>query len=167
MPQFCFWAFNGPIITVVQDLYDKIYKPGKYPGLWFFWEGKPLLLYNGSPSVDANGNGVKNPNPHYNAMAATDSKHAHFGDPDYAEEFYRDYTKEVKSFFTLRTMWWGYWSWAGPAPPFPTTQRSEADRPRDRVWIASKWTSVLRIGSDRTVRPFESRAGPAAIRAAC
>ena len=23
VPQFCFWAFNGPVITVVQDLYDK------------------------------------------------------------------------------------------------------------------------------------------------
>ena len=39
--------------------------------------------------------------------------HPHYGDPDYTEQFYKDYTKEVKSFFTLRTMWWGYWEWAG------------------------------------------------------
>ena len=26
VPQFCFWAFNGPVISVVQDLYDKVYK---------------------------------------------------------------------------------------------------------------------------------------------
>ena len=58
VPQFCFWAFNGPVITVVQDLYDKIYKPGKHQDLWFHWDGKPLLLYNGNPSVDANGKGV-------------------------------------------------------------------------------------------------------------
>ena len=32
---------------------------------------------------------------------------------NYTEQFYKDYTKEVKSFFTLRTMWWGYWEWAG------------------------------------------------------
>ena len=61
VPQFCFWAFNGPVITVVQDLYDKIYKAGKYKDLWFIWDGKPLLLYNGTPSSDANGAGVQNP----------------------------------------------------------------------------------------------------------
>ena len=33
VPQFCFWAFNGPVITVVQELYDKIYKPEKYKNL--------------------------------------------------------------------------------------------------------------------------------------
>ena len=101
------------MITVVQDLYDKIYKAGKYKDLWFTWDGKPLLLYNGTPSVDANGAGVQNPNPHYDAAAETDAKHPHYGDPDYTEKFYKDYTKEVKSFFTLRTMWWGYYEWAG------------------------------------------------------
>jgi len=113
VPKFCFWAFNGPAITVVQDLYDKIHKPGRFKDLWFDWDGKPLLLCNGNPSVDANGQGVKNPNPHYEPAAKTDSKHPHYGDPDYAEEFYRDYTKEVKNFYTLRTMWWGYYEWAG------------------------------------------------------
>jgi hypothetical protein len=113
VPQFCFWAFNGPVITVVQDLFDKIYKTGKHRDLWFMWDGKPLLLYNGNPSLDANGKGVQNPNPHYDAGAKTNANHAHFGDPDYAEEFYKDYTKEVKGFFTLRTMWWGYNEWGG------------------------------------------------------
>jgi hypothetical protein len=113
VPQFSFWAFNGPVITVVQDLYDKIYKLGKHKDLWFIWDGKPLLLYNGTPGSDANGQGVPNPNPHYQAAAKTDPANQHYGDPDYAEEFYQDYTKEVKSFFTLRTMWWGYWEWAG------------------------------------------------------
>jgi hypothetical protein len=113
VPQFCFWAFNGPVITVVQDLYDRIYKEEKYKDLWFYWDGKPLLLYNGNPSVDANGKGPQNPNPHYDAAAKTDSNHPHYGDPDYAEEFYADYTKDVKAFFTLRTMWWGYYEWAG------------------------------------------------------
>lgn len=69
VPQFCFWAFNGPVITVVQDLYDRIYKPGKYKDLWFTWDGKPLLLYNGSPNVDATGRTSKNSNPHYDRMA--------------------------------------------------------------------------------------------------
>ena len=112
-PQFCFWAFNGPVITVVQDLYDRIYKAGKYKDLWFLWDAKPLLLYNGNPSVDANGAGPQNPNPHFEAAAKTDPQHPHYGDPDYTEAFYKDYTKEVKSFFTLRTMWWGYFKWAG------------------------------------------------------
>jgi len=113
VPKFCFWAFNGPVITVVQDLYDRIYKPGKYKDLWFYWEGKPLLLYNGILQRDANGSLPECPNPHYDPAAKTDESHPHYGDPDYADEFYRDYTKEVKNFFTLRTMWWGYWEWAG------------------------------------------------------
>jgi hypothetical protein len=113
VPKFIFWAFNGPVITVVQDLYDKIYKQEKYKDLWLYWDGKPLLLYNGQPSMDANGGGVKNPNPHYVAAAKIDSNNPHYGDPDYSEEFYKDYTKEVKNFFTLRTMWWGYYEWAG------------------------------------------------------
>ncbi|MDP4184773.1 MAG: hypothetical protein Q8862_06370 [Bacteroidota bacterium] len=113
VPKFVFWAFNGPVITVVQDLYDKIYKENKYKDLWFYWDGKPLLLYNGNPTVDANGSGVQNPNPHYDAAAKTDKNNPHFGDPDFATENYKDYTKEVKNFFTLRTMWWGYYEWAG------------------------------------------------------
>ncbi|MDO8585853.1 MAG: hypothetical protein Q7T82_02330 [Armatimonadota bacterium] len=113
VPQFCFWAFNGPVITVVQDLYEKIYKAEKYKDLWFMWDGKPLLLYNGNPTSDANGAGVQNPNPHYDASAVTDKNNPHYGDPNYTEQYYKDYTKEVKSAFTLRTMWWGYYEWAG------------------------------------------------------
>ena len=56
---------------------------------------------------------MQHPNPHYDPAAKTDAKHPHYGDPDYTEEFYKDYTKEVKNFFTLRTMWWGYYEWAG------------------------------------------------------
>jgi hypothetical protein len=113
VPQFCFWAFNGPVITVVQDLYDKVYKAKRFSDLWYYWDGNPLLLYNDTPAVDANGTGVKHPNPHFDAAAKTDPKNQHYGDPDYTEEFYKDYTKEVKSFFTLRNMWWGYYEWAG------------------------------------------------------
>jgi hypothetical protein len=113
VPSFCFWAFNGPVITVVQNLFDNIYKKGKYKDLWFTWDGKPLLLYNGSPAIDANGGGAKNPNPHYDAKAKTDPKHPHYGDPATTEEFYTAYTQDVKDFFTLRTMWWGYYEWAG------------------------------------------------------
>lgn len=113
VPQICFWAFNGPVITVVQDLYEKIYKKDKYRDLWFYWDGKPLLLYNGNPAMDANGGGVANPNPNYDPDAKTNTMNPHYGDPDYTEEFYKDYTNAVKEFFTLRTMWWGYYEWAG------------------------------------------------------
>ena len=113
VPTFCFWAFNGPSITVVQDLYEKIYKLKKYQDLWFYWDGKPLLLYNGTPTVDAVIPNRKHANPNYDPAAKTDTSHPHYGDPDYAEEFYQDYTKEVREFFTLRTMWWGYYEWAG------------------------------------------------------
>jgi hypothetical protein len=113
VPQFCFWAFNGPVVTVVQDLYDRIYKTNKFTDLWFYWDGKPLMLYNGTPKFDANGKDVKQPNPHYDVTAKTDVNNPHYGDPDFTEEFYKDYTKEVKNFFTKRTMWWGYNEWAG------------------------------------------------------
>ncbi|MDR1886537.1 MAG: hypothetical protein LBQ70_01355 [Prevotellaceae bacterium] len=112
VPQFCFWAFNGPVITVVQDLYEKIYKCNKWRDLWFYWDGKPLLLYNASPVFDANGGGVKNPNPNYDSTAVADPGNPHYGNPDYTDEFYSDYTKEVKEYFTLRNMWWGYYEWA-------------------------------------------------------
>ena len=113
VPRFCFWAFNGPVITVVQDLYDRIYKTRRYSDLWFYWEGKPLLLYNGNPKYDASGTAGNNPNPHYDPAAATDPSHPHYGEPDYTEPRYKDYTSEVKRFFTLRTMWWGYKNWGG------------------------------------------------------
>jgi hypothetical protein len=113
VPKFCFWAFNGPVITVIQDLYDHIYSENKYKNLWFYWDGKPLLLYNSNPKIDANGKTQKNPNPHYDSTALTDTHNPHYGDSAYTEKFYTDYTKEVKSFFTLRTMWWGFYDWAG------------------------------------------------------
>ena len=113
VPLFCFWAFNGPVITVVQDLYEKIYVAEKYKDLWYYWDGKPLLLYNSRPDVDSNGSGIKHPNKHYEAAAKTDTANPHYGDPKHTEEFYADYTPEVKSYFTLRGMWWGYYEWYG------------------------------------------------------
>lgn len=87
VPQFCFWAFNGNVITVVKNLYERYYKTPSHQDLWFMWEGKPLLLCNATPWVDANpGGGQKD---------AT------------------DYPQEIKDFFTLRNMWWGYDTWAG------------------------------------------------------
>lgn len=112
VPQVCFWAFNGPVISVVQDLYDKIYKQGKYKDLWFYWNNKPLLLYNATPQIDATGRVWQNPNPHYDSLASTDKSNPHYGDSDYTKKFYTEYTKEVKNTFTLRTLWWGYYKWA-------------------------------------------------------
>jgi len=98
VPQFCFWAFNGPSIVVVQELYDRIYKTGKYKDLWFYWDGKPLLLYNGTPEIDSTGFNIKHPNPRHDPAAKTDPSHPHYGDPLYAEEFFTDYSREVKDF---------------------------------------------------------------------
>lgn len=86
VPKFCFWAFNGNVVDVVQSLYERFYKTPRYEDCWFYWDGKPLLLYNATPSVDANPNG---------------------GQKD------KDYSPEVRAFFTLRNMWWGYHQWAG------------------------------------------------------
>ena len=87
VPKFCFWAFNGNVIDVVQSLYERFYKTPRYQDCWFYWDGKPLLLYNATPSVDANPNG--------------------------GQKGKTEYSEEVKQFFTLRNMWWGYHSWAG------------------------------------------------------
>lgn len=111
VPEFCFWAFNGPVITVVQRLYDRIYKTSQYKDLWFYWNGKPLLLYNGNPEVDATGKKIQNPNPHYDPSAVNNPDHPNYGDPYYTKKFYQDYSDEIKDFFTLRTMWWGYYKW--------------------------------------------------------
>ncbi|HCN84263.1 MAG TPA: hypothetical protein DIT07_11695 [Sphingobacteriaceae bacterium] len=113
VPKFCFWAFNGPVITVVQELYDKLYKLNRYKDLWFYWDNKPLMLYNGIPQVDATAKAAQNPNPHYDADALTNKNNPHYGDKDYTEKYYKDYTHEVKITFTTRTMWWGYNEWAG------------------------------------------------------
>ena len=114
VPEFCFWAFNGPCITVVQNLYEKVYKEGKYKDFWFHWDGKPLLLYNSTPTKDSQRIGeITHPNPNYDPAAKTDPNHPHYGNPEYAEEFYSDYTNDVKNFFTLRTMWWGSYEWNG------------------------------------------------------
>ncbi len=85
-PQFTFWSYNGNPVKVVTQLYERYYKTEKYKDLWFHWDGKPLLLYNADPSVDANGN--------YEAKQS-------------------DYPAEIFDFFTLRNMWWGYYAW-GP-----------------------------------------------------
>ena len=113
VPQFCFWAFNGPVITVVQELYNRIYKEKKYTDLWFHWDGKPLLLYNNDPHHNASGGWVDNPNPNYYEAAETDPNDPNYNNPDYTQKSLKDYTNEVKEFFTLRNMWWGYYEWAG------------------------------------------------------
>jgi hypothetical protein len=112
VPKFCFWAFNGPVYTVVQELYDSIYAKNRYRDLWFSWEGRPFLLYNNT-GVNDGGKVVQSPNPHFDPKARTDPQHPHHGDPEYTEEFYADYTREVKAFFTARTMWWGFHDWSG------------------------------------------------------
>ena len=113
VPKFCFWAFNGPVITVVQELYNRVYKEKKYTDLWFEWDGKPLLLYNSDPHHNASGGWVENPNPNYYEAAETDPNDPNYGNPDYTKKSLKDYTNEVKEFFTLRNMWWGYYEWAG------------------------------------------------------
>lgn len=113
VPKFCFWAFNGPVITVVQELYNKFYKTNRYSDLWFYWDEKPLLLYNSDPHHNASGGWTNNPNPNYYEAAATDPNDPNYNNPDYTQKSLKDYTNEVKEFFTLRNMWWGYYEWGG------------------------------------------------------
>ena len=113
VPKFCFWAFNGPVITVVQELFNRIYKENKYADLWFYWDEKPLLLYNKNPRHNASGGWVENPNPNYYEAAVNDPNDPNYNNPDYTQKSLTDYTNEVKEFFTLRNMWWGYYEWDG------------------------------------------------------
>lgn len=85
VPQFCFWAFNGNVVSVVTQLFERIYKKGIAQDFWFQWQGKPLLLYNAEPDHDANGGGYDS----------------------------GSYPQEIYDFFTLRNMWWGYYEWGG------------------------------------------------------
>lgn len=82
-PQFTFWSYNNKPVDVVKQLYERYYQAGKYRDLWFYWDDRPLLLYNADPSADANGK-------HSDASAD-------------------DYPQEIRDFFTLRNMWWGYY----------------------------------------------------------
>ena len=113
VPKFCFWAFNGPVITVVQELFNRVYKENKYSDLWFYWDEKPLLLYNDNPHHNASGGWTENPNPNYYEAAVTDPNDPNYNNPDYTQKSLKDYTNEVKEFFTLRNMWWGYYEWGG------------------------------------------------------
>ena len=85
-PQFVFWSYNGNPVNIVKQLYERYYKVEKYKDLWFYWDGKPLLLYNADPSNDANGT--------YDITADA-------------------YPDVIRSFFTLRNMWWGFYEWFG------------------------------------------------------
>lgn len=114
VPKFCFWAYNGNVYDVVQQLYDTYYKPSLYRDLWFYWNGKPLLLYNAKPQrQDSNGAMPDYKNSKYDADAKSNPDNPHYGDPNYCEEIYSDYSPEIYSFFTLRNMWWGYYKWDG------------------------------------------------------
>lgn len=42
--------------STVRELYDKLYKPGRYEDLWFRWEGKPLILADPDLVSRAGGN---------------------------------------------------------------------------------------------------------------
>lgn len=113
VPKFCFWSFNGNMILSVQELYDKVYKDGRYKDLWYYRDGKPLLLYNADPTCDANGAGYKgHDNYLYDPDAVTNPANPHYGDTLYTSKQLTFYPKYITDFFSLRNMWWGYYRWA-------------------------------------------------------
>lgn len=73
VPKVCWWGYNGDVAECVRKIHEYYYLGERYKDLWFYWEGKPLLLYN---------------------EAAT-------------------YPQEIKDYFTLRHMWWGYYEQGG------------------------------------------------------
>ncbi len=105
VPKFCFWTYNGMVITIVQELYDRIYKNSMHKDLWFQFKGKPLLLYKANPNFE----GIKNKNLYYQKQDNTLTKK----ETNSNLEFLTDYPEYIKQFFTLRNMWWGYYEWQG------------------------------------------------------
>ena len=43
-PQIAFLCPFGDPRKVVRELYEHLYRPDRYPELWFRWEGKPLIM---------------------------------------------------------------------------------------------------------------------------
>ena len=46
-----FWDF-GWNATQIGMYYDDIYQSGKYQSLWFYWEGKPMLMAHGATALE-------------------------------------------------------------------------------------------------------------------
>lgn len=114
VPKFCFWVFNGIPIYCAQEIYDRLYRTGRYKDLWYYRDGKPLLLYNATPKWDST------PERHpltdnylYDADAVSNKSNPHYGDTLYTRKQISYYPKYILDFFSLRNMWWGYYNWVG------------------------------------------------------
>lgn len=47
--------------NMIKSLYEDVYKPNKYPDLWFYWKGKPVLMaYDNIPTDNAADKAMKN-----------------------------------------------------------------------------------------------------------
>ena len=114
VPKFCFWVFNGIPTYCIQEIFERVYRPGRYRDLWYYRNGKPLLLYNPDPTFDATGTRRdKFRNFLYDADAVTNTANPHYGDKDYTTEFLTHYPDYILNFFSCRGMWWGYYKWDG------------------------------------------------------
>lgn len=78
VPKVCFWVYNEKPARAANWIFDRYYRPGRHKDYWFYWDGKPLFLYNSQPPENE-----------------TPEK----PDAIYGEDFL--------NFFTLRNMWWG------------------------------------------------------------
>ena len=47
-PQVAFFAHN----SIIQQIYEELYQPNLYPDLWFYWDGKPLMIFAANPALD-------------------------------------------------------------------------------------------------------------------
>ncbi len=52
VPQVAFMV-NTRAGDTAQAIYETLYKPGLYPDLWFYWQGRPLLLCDPEEASDA------------------------------------------------------------------------------------------------------------------
>ncbi|MBP5269377.1 MAG: hypothetical protein ILO42_00300 [Clostridia bacterium] len=103
VPGLAFYT-NSYSHNVINSLYNKYYKDGKYSGVWYYLDGKPLIIGNVSVEADV-------------------SEARSRGDTAYSPA---EFSSEIRSFFTFRDSQWpdkpmidnGFpWiEWSYPAP---------------------------------------------------
>ena len=46
------FGYSGSTLSSLRQIYEAIYKDGKYQDLWFYWEGKPLVMSHNGLDLD-------------------------------------------------------------------------------------------------------------------
>ncbi len=53
------FASNTGSVEQIESIYLDVYRPGKYQNLWFYWEGKPMLMAHNNSFAAQNATGLR------------------------------------------------------------------------------------------------------------